>query len=215
MSRQDFMEQLKRLLDDIPSNERQDALNYYENYFEDAGPENEAKIIEELESPEKVAASIKKDLFGENYEAYEFAKKQREQEKIKENNAKVQRNILIVVLLIVASPIWIGLVGGLFGVFVGLLGAILGIGAALIACVAVFLVVGCILIGIGLTKSLFGFPAIGLIVMGIGILMLTLGILGVLALCWIIGKFIPWMILGLVNLCRSLFQKGRKKEAYR
>jgi len=209
------MEQLKRLLDDIPSNERQDALNYYENYFEDAGPENEAKIIEELESPEKVAASIKKDLFGENYEAYEFAKKQREQEKIKENNAKVQRNILIVVLLIVASPIWIGLAGGLFGVFVGLLGAILGIGAALIACVAVFLVVGCILIGIGLTKSLFGFPAIGLIVMGIGLLILTLGILGVLALCWIIGKFIPWMILGLVNLCRSLFQKGRKKEAYR
>lgn len=60
MSRQEFMERLNRLLSDIPVNERQEALNYYENYFEDAGPENEAKIIEELESPEKVAASIKK-----------------------------------------------------------------------------------------------------------------------------------------------------------
>ena len=46
---------------DIPVDEREEALAYYRSYFEDAGEENEDKIIVELESPEKVASIIKSD----------------------------------------------------------------------------------------------------------------------------------------------------------
>ena len=62
MNRAQFMEQLKRLLSDISAAERDEALEYYNNYFDDAGPENEAAVIRELGSPGKVAAIIKADL---------------------------------------------------------------------------------------------------------------------------------------------------------
>ena len=70
MSRQEFMEQLERLLTDIPEEERTEALTYYNGYFEDAGAENEANIIRELESPEKVAAIIKADIGAEETKVY-------------------------------------------------------------------------------------------------------------------------------------------------
>ena len=62
MSRDDFMRQLEMLLADVPQEEKQEALSYYQSYFEDAGTENEARILRELESPQKVAATIKADL---------------------------------------------------------------------------------------------------------------------------------------------------------
>ena len=61
MNRIEFMETLSRLLMDIPEDDRIDALKYYNDYFDDAGSENEQKVIEELESPEKVAMKIKAD----------------------------------------------------------------------------------------------------------------------------------------------------------
>ena len=66
------MEQLERLLSDISEAERQEALEYYEGYFDDAGPENEGEVIRELGNPGKVAAIIKADLQenGSDYGEY-------------------------------------------------------------------------------------------------------------------------------------------------
>ena len=66
MDRAQFMKQLERLLSDISESERQEALAYYNGYFDDAGPENEASVIRELGSPGKVAAIIKADLDESN-----------------------------------------------------------------------------------------------------------------------------------------------------
>ena len=64
MNRAQFMEQLKKLLSDISEEERQQALDYYESYFYDAGEDQVANVIRELGSPGKVAAIIKADLKG-------------------------------------------------------------------------------------------------------------------------------------------------------
>ena len=69
MNRARFMEQLEKLLSDISEEERREALEYYESYFDEAGPEKEASVIQELGSPEKVAASIKEDLKGQGEES--------------------------------------------------------------------------------------------------------------------------------------------------
>ena len=61
MIRVEFIETLSRLLQDFPEEDRIDALKYYNDYFDDAGSENEQNVIEELESPEKVAMKIKAD----------------------------------------------------------------------------------------------------------------------------------------------------------
>ena len=62
MKREEFLKQLEQLLDGISEEEKADALTFYRSYFEDAGEENEESVIAELESPEKVAQSIKKNL---------------------------------------------------------------------------------------------------------------------------------------------------------
>ena len=62
MNRIEFMTELAALLQDVPIEERRDAMKFYNDYFDDAGEENEQKVVEELESPAKVAATIKADL---------------------------------------------------------------------------------------------------------------------------------------------------------
>lgn len=58
MTRQEYMQQLATLLAAMPEAERQDALDYYEEYFDAAGPEKEAQTIQELGSPQNVAEKI-------------------------------------------------------------------------------------------------------------------------------------------------------------
>lgn len=81
MTKFEFIQKLGYLLMDIPEEERREAIEFYENYFEEAGSTEEEKVIRELGSPEEVAESIKKSLeygnadngyFSENgyHEAY-------------------------------------------------------------------------------------------------------------------------------------------------
>ncbi|TAH69827.1 MAG: DUF1700 domain-containing protein [Anaerolineaceae bacterium] len=65
MSRFDFMRKLEDLLSDTPIEERNEALKYYNDYFDDAGVDNEDNIISELGSPERIAGIIKADLQAE------------------------------------------------------------------------------------------------------------------------------------------------------
>ena len=51
MSKKEFLDQLAYLLQDIAPEERDDAIGYYVDYFEEAGPEREQQVIEELGSP--------------------------------------------------------------------------------------------------------------------------------------------------------------------
>lgn len=62
MSVEKFLDELKFLLSDLPEEEREEALDFYRCYFEDAGVENEADVIAELGSPEKLAYSIREGL---------------------------------------------------------------------------------------------------------------------------------------------------------
>ncbi len=70
MNRIEFMTELAALLQDVPAIERQDAMKYYNDYFDDAGEENEQQVIADLESPSKLAEIIKANLgiAGENIE---------------------------------------------------------------------------------------------------------------------------------------------------
>lgn len=64
MSRTEFMQALQKALADVSSEEREAALEYYNDYLDDAGPENEAAILREWGSPEKLAESIRNGMDG-------------------------------------------------------------------------------------------------------------------------------------------------------
>ena len=60
-----YLARLEELLAALPAQERQDALNYYEEYFDAAGSENEEQTAAELGDPAEVARNI---LEGEGVE---------------------------------------------------------------------------------------------------------------------------------------------------
>lgn len=62
MSVDKFLDELRFLLSDLPEEEREEALDFYRCYFEDAGVENEASVMAELGSVEEVAYTIREGL---------------------------------------------------------------------------------------------------------------------------------------------------------
>lgn len=72
MNRLEFMTELTALLQDMPVEEREEALQYYNDYFEDAGIDRESEVIRELGSPKKVSDMLHADLEGQNDENCEF-----------------------------------------------------------------------------------------------------------------------------------------------
>ena len=61
MTKYEFLGDLSRLLADLPEEERKQALHYYEDYFADAGEDNEQAVLTELGSPVEIAEQIKND----------------------------------------------------------------------------------------------------------------------------------------------------------
>lgn len=66
MNREEFLMRLEGMLQSISPTEKEEVLQYYRDYFEDAGPENEQSVIEALGDPADIAENIKKDLQGDD-----------------------------------------------------------------------------------------------------------------------------------------------------
>ena len=65
MNKWEFLSRLEELLYDLPEEERVSALEYYQDYFEEAGPDMEFQVVHDLGSPERIAAIIKTNLIRE------------------------------------------------------------------------------------------------------------------------------------------------------
>ena len=59
MNRGEFLAELRAQLADFSEEAREDALKFYEEYLDEAGPENEGIVLAELGSPQKVARIIR------------------------------------------------------------------------------------------------------------------------------------------------------------
>lgn len=226
MNRVEFMSQLERLLGDIPESDRQDAIAYYNDYFDEAGVENEARVIQELGSPGRVAATIKADLHTSGNEQAEYTEqgysdgreKKAQDLPSKSGNAsrgmKGKRTVplpLIIILIIFAAPFLIGAGGGLLGGFIGIVCAIFGILIAAIACGVSLIIAGLVCFVVGIVRIVIS-PIEGIITTGVGSLMLAVGILLTLLFLWATVKWFPAMFRGIVNWIQSLFQRSERRE---
>nr|WP_294494475.1 DUF1700 domain-containing protein [uncultured Mediterraneibacter sp.] len=220
MNRTEFMTELEKLLADMPNEERQAAVQYYADYFADAGEENESEVIRELGSPQKVAESIKADYYGKEFNESEFehrdymekygqrsgkdtdenrgdGMKGNAQEKNKPWTSTGLKLVLIVLIAIVVWPVSLGVVC-----------AVLGIAAAVVsifACLVIAAIAVMIAGGIVMTVGLFllaTVPPAALITIGCGLLIFVIGLAataGSVKLCLVVY---PAMLKGFVNLCR-------------
>ena len=62
MDRAEFLNRLEAQLLDVPQAEQEEALQYYEDYLNDAGDAGDFDILQELGTPEEVADSIRSGL---------------------------------------------------------------------------------------------------------------------------------------------------------
>lgn len=93
MRRAEFMKELEYLLQDIPDEEKEEALAYYRDYLEEAGDENEEQVIREFGSPERVAAIIRSDLNGNLENGGEFTESGYQDERFREPNYQVAKRM--------------------------------------------------------------------------------------------------------------------------
>lgn len=211
MKREQFLNELERLLFDISREERDEAMTFYRSYFEDAGESNEENIIKELESPEKVAKSIRESLmeegataeerYGQNlaYRNAEYYKNVNEtiqnlQGQKKESNTVAI--VLAIVLLVLTSPIWLSLLAAVVAVLI-----------SVIAVVVALLFAGCAVAVAAIVTMVAGNPAAGFVVMGVAFLLLAIGILSVIVMVWLFGKGIPAICRGIGKLAKKIAGK--------
>lgn len=233
MKKEDFLKELESLLSGISEEERADAIAFYRSYFEDAGEENEPSILAELESPQKVAESILKDLGVEpnagNTENTEsegsagdvFSTQAPEntgycnavQNQMPPKNDDTWKTVLIVVLAILSSPIWLTVLVTLVCVLIGIICTIFGVAVAAVAAMAALIITGVVLAVFGIMLIPGGSPAAGVGLLGGGCLVLALGILAVVLCVLICGVFLPWAVKGIIRLCRKPFDKRRERVA--
>lgn len=218
MNREEYLAELERLLLELPEEERQAAVQYYADYFEDSGAANEAEVIRELGSPLKVAESIKADYYGREFNEAEYEEKdymekygqkssenQTDQESAQDREQKTgkspwtNRGLKILLIALIAIAAWpVSLTVAC--VALGLAAAAVGIFAALVIASAAVMVGGIFVVAAGV--ALLVIPPGGLIVIGTGILLFTLGLIaaaGSVKLCILVY---PAMLRGFVNLCR-------------
>lgn len=62
MGKNEYLKELKKYLKKLPKNEFQEVMEYYEEYFDEAGPEREYSVIEEIGSPKQVAHQVLQNL---------------------------------------------------------------------------------------------------------------------------------------------------------
>ena len=86
MKKDEFMKELDHLLQDIPDEEKADAIAYYRDYLEEAGPEKEEETLRDFGSPERIAAIIRSDLRGDLEEGGGFTENGYEDERFREPN---------------------------------------------------------------------------------------------------------------------------------
>ena len=68
MTRTEYLNQLKHYLKRLPHTDYEEAMDYFKEYFEEAGPENEAQVIQDLGNPKEAAYEILSQLLDKKVE---------------------------------------------------------------------------------------------------------------------------------------------------
>lgn len=232
MNRIEFMKELEAMLQTIPAEERFDALQFYNDYFDEAGQENEAAIIAELGSPAKLASKIKADLTGTDEDSSEYSEtgytdtrfEEKDELARKEADGKSANsayrpnekkpkkrsteNIIlwILVILFVGIPVGLPIALSVLGVVFGLVVAFVAVLAAILLTGVAVAIGGVVLFFVGISQ-LFVSVGIALVLSGVGMIMFAAGVAIAVLLVKLCMIIFPVMIRGIVNICRKPFQR--------
>lgn len=217
MKKEEFLRKLQSLLSDISPSEREEALAYYRSYFEEAGIENEEKVLKELENPEKVAKTIKIGLEEDGNTTGEFTErgyddgtkvKDGEVEPYKKSRVNNSNILLVLILCIFAAPFLLPIAAAVISVLVAIICVIfvLFLGVAIVG--IALLISGGAILGTGFLQILIS-PVSATLFLGAGLILLGIGLIVTLLGIWIIKKSVPSVIRGIVSILSYPFKRIR------
>lgn len=195
MNREQYMKLLKEQLRRLPKDDFEKAIAYYEEYFDEAGVENEQQAIEDLGSPQEAAGQIICDIAVNN---------------TKETSGGMKKKINAVwvgLLAVFAAPIALPILLGLLALLVVLvLLAVVAVVCAFAACVSIILTGPVSIIGglTILTKDI----ASGLCCLGFGLVGIGAGVL----LVYVLYHLCRFLVNKLILVFGQIAKKGEKKH---
>ena len=190
------MAELSSQLSRIDAQERAEAIAFYNEYFEDAGVENEQSVIKELGSPSKVAAQIKADVAVKEI--------QTDNPSLKTGIYAIGALILGICALPVALPMFIIVATLIFALLV----TVGALAFAFVMIVGAFLFTGIVLVAIGIGVFLTD-TAVGIFYIGSG-LAVTGGSMLLIVFSIIVLRE---LVIGSVKLINYIRVKIQKKYA--
>lgn len=178
MNKETYLNILRgRLAYRLTTEEVEDIINYYTEYFEDAGADREQAVMDELGSPERLAQQILGERRQEGLAPVPTAGGKTPPRYAGETPEKLPTwaGVLILVLAgIIAGPVAASLAFGL------------GLGGVICGAVGVAVAISGI-VNLSLAGALFQVGG-GLIAAAVGVLL----VLGAIAIVWGVVKFVTW-----------------------
>ena len=193
MTRTEYIAKLTKYLRKLPQQDYEEAIEYFMEYFEEAGPENEARVIAELGTPKEAAHEVISRLLDE---------------KIIEEKSSLRNKttiLWIAILAVLASPVALPILLFFLAMIVTLLMIIFAVIVTALALTFALLISGVYtfftsfsLLSVSLASTLFG-GGLGLLMFGGALLLLLISF----EICKLIVKLITLLI-------KWLIKKGRK-----
>lgn len=196
MNKERYMNALKKRLRRLPKEEYNRAIEYFEEYFAEAGTEREQQAIWDLGTPEEAADQIIWELAVKNT-----------QEPIRDVK-KGMRAVWVGILAVFAAPVALPVLILAIGLVLILFLAALLVLIILIACGVAVVVSGPIYILGGFSVLTQSIPA-ALVCFGQGLVGIGLGLLIVWGMYLLIRMVLNWV----VNLFGAMVKKGGGKSA--
>ena len=193
MTRTEYIAKLTKYLRKLPQKDYEEAIEYFMEYFEEAGPENEAQVIAELGTPKEAAHEVISRLLDE---------------KIIEEKSSLRNKttiLWIAILAVLASPVALPILLFFLAMIMTLLMIIFAVIVTALALTFALLISGIYtfftsfsLLSVSLASTLFG-GGLGLLMFGGALLLLLISF----EICKLIVKLITLLI-------KWLIKKGRK-----
>ena len=193
MTRTEYIAKLTKYLRKLPQQDYEEAIEYFMEYFEEAGPENEARVIAELGTPKEAAHEVISRLL---------------EEKIVEDKSSLRNKttiLWIAILAVLASPVALPILLFFLAMIVTLLMIIFAVIVTALALTFALLISGVYtfftsfsLLSVSLASTLFG-GGLGLLMFGGALLLLLISF----EICKLIVKLIALLM-------KWLIKKGRK-----
>lgn len=196
MTRDEYLRQLRKYLKRLPKDDYDSAMEYFTEYFEEAGPEGEQRVMQELGSARQAAAELLGNLLDETTNKKQCGQR------------SVGSIVLIALMAIFAAPIGIPL---LIVVGVLMLTAVI-VAIACAVCVLIFGIAGVLIGGKMVLRGLVAVtvsPAGAAVLTGAGLVSIGMSVLlSVLLMC-----VCKWISLSLIGWIRNLIsRRGGEKR---